>query len=283
MLNFSILIDNRITPELESCNKLHTEHGLSIYIEYNKTKILCDTGASELFLQNAETLGTDPKESNFCFISHGHSDHTGGLLKFLQKTPEKCAVYLSGQIKGSRFYSCRREKKREISPDAEIFGQYGNRLEYICGSRWLTPDIAAVESVSRNFGKPAGNSFLTMERDGIEQPDDFTHELALAIKTDDGVVIFSPCTHNGLLNVTESCLEFTGSSKLRAFIGGLHFIDGCENAKDIESTASTFMERYPNAQLYTSHCTGESATAMLAGIMPDHIFKVFGTGESFSL
>lgn len=33
-----------------------SEHGLSLYIETKKHKILFDVGASELFLQNAKSL-----------------------------------------------------------------------------------------------------------------------------------------------------------------------------------------------------------------------------------
>ncbi len=279
MLNFTVLIDNRINQKDEKLCRLQAEHGLSIFIEYNNTKILCDTGASGLFLSNAAILGIDPKEIGFCFISHGHSDHTGGLLEFMNVADERCSVYLSGQIEGNRFHSCRREKKREISTDSRLFGQYGNRLHRITGSCWITPDIAAVKISSAEFGKPAGNSFLTMEHNSLEQQDNFCHELALAIRTDDGVVIFSPCSHNGLLNIVESCLQFTGSTNLKAFIGGLHFVDGCEKCEDIETIATTFMERYPYAQLFTSHCTGDIAIKTLTRTMPGHILRIFGTGD----
>ena len=52
----TVLVDNI------SCNELAGEWGLSIYIEYGDKKILLDTGASELFLENAEKMGVSIKE-----------------------------------------------------------------------------------------------------------------------------------------------------------------------------------------------------------------------------
>ena len=74
-----ILSDNRTDNPL-----LETEHGLSVYLEYNGRKYLLDTGASDLFMRNAEKLGVDLGEVDYCLISHGHNDHIGGLPAFLE-------------------------------------------------------------------------------------------------------------------------------------------------------------------------------------------------------
>ena len=124
MLSFKILADNRIG---NSCG-LMPEHGLSIYIQYNGTNILCDTGASHRFISNAAYMNIRLSETDRCFISHGHSDHTGGLAHFLKNAPEKCRVYLSGQIKGNNFYSCRRGVKRDIGTDPVIFEKYADMV-----------------------------------------------------------------------------------------------------------------------------------------------------------
>lgn len=69
-----ILSDNRTDNPL-----LQTEHGLSVYMECGVGKLLLDTGASDLFIHNAEALGIDLREVDYCLISHGHNDHIGGL------------------------------------------------------------------------------------------------------------------------------------------------------------------------------------------------------------
>ena len=60
------------------------EHGLSAYMEYGERRYLLDTGASDLFMLNAEKLGVDLGEVDYCLISHGHNDHIGGLSAFLE-------------------------------------------------------------------------------------------------------------------------------------------------------------------------------------------------------
>ena len=73
-MKWTVLSDNRSND-----NRLSTEHGLSILLETEKHRILLDTGASDAFIRNAELLGVDLKSVDYVFISHGHSDHAGGL------------------------------------------------------------------------------------------------------------------------------------------------------------------------------------------------------------
>ena len=78
-MKWTILSDNR-----SSDSRLSTEHGLSILLETERHKILLDTGASDVFIKNAEQLGIDLSDVDYVFISHGHSDHAGGLRYFLE-------------------------------------------------------------------------------------------------------------------------------------------------------------------------------------------------------
>ena len=73
-MRWTVLSDNRTSdPAFE------TEHGLSILLETEKHNILLDTGASGMFIRNAERLGKDFSRVDYVFVSHGHSDHAGGL------------------------------------------------------------------------------------------------------------------------------------------------------------------------------------------------------------
>ena len=77
-MKWTVLVDNRTNaPGLE------TEHGLSILLEMEHHRILLDTGASDMLIRNAERLGIDLGTVDYVFISHGHSDHAGGLKNFM--------------------------------------------------------------------------------------------------------------------------------------------------------------------------------------------------------
>ena len=78
---------------------LGTQHGLSFYIEANGRKILFDMGEDDLFLRNAEKLGIDISAVDLAIISHGHSDHGGGLGAFLSHN-ENAPVYLNRRAFG---------------------------------------------------------------------------------------------------------------------------------------------------------------------------------------
>ena len=76
----------KITTLVENAvyrRNLQAEHGLSLLIENNGYKILFDTGQSDLFIRNATLSDIEIAEVDFLILSHGHSDHTGGLRHFL--------------------------------------------------------------------------------------------------------------------------------------------------------------------------------------------------------
>ena len=60
------------------------EHGLSLYIETEKHKLLLDTGQTDAVVKNAEVLGIDLSAVDTVILSHGHYDHSGGILPFSQ-------------------------------------------------------------------------------------------------------------------------------------------------------------------------------------------------------
>ena len=72
----TVLTDNIADGELQG------EWGLSIYIEYQNRNILLDTGASDLFLKNAEKLGRKIEDVDYAVLSHAHYDHADGMDAF---------------------------------------------------------------------------------------------------------------------------------------------------------------------------------------------------------
>ena len=69
------------------------EWGFCAYIEQNGKKLLLDTGASNLFAENAEKLNIDLKDIDFAVLSHAHYDHANGMEKFFEIN-RKATFYL---------------------------------------------------------------------------------------------------------------------------------------------------------------------------------------------
>ncbi|MDD4445997.1 MAG: MBL fold metallo-hydrolase, partial [Eubacteriales bacterium] len=80
--------------ENTSEKNLLTEHGLSLYLETRKHKILFDMGQSGIFLRNAQNMGVDLSAVDLAVISHGHYDHGGGLEVFLSVN-DHAPVYMN--------------------------------------------------------------------------------------------------------------------------------------------------------------------------------------------
>lgn len=76
------LIEN--TPGAEGCAH---EHGLSLYVQTSRHRLVLDTGATGAFADNAAAVGIDLTTVDTVVLSHGHYDHAGGLLRMAQLAP----------------------------------------------------------------------------------------------------------------------------------------------------------------------------------------------------
>lgn len=249
------------------------EHGLSLLIEHDDHRVLCDTGSSGAFLHNARCLGIDVATIDFALVSHGHDDHSGGLSAFFAACGSK--AYIHANVAEERYFSSRKGR-REISCDKGVLAANAGRIHYLTGSKELFPGVFAVQCQCRVHPVPHGNAFLTKISGEKEAPDDFSHELSLAIITDAGLVVVSPCSHRGALNIIDECMGETGCSELLAYVGGLHFVDGDGCECEASLFAEEFVRLYPDARLYTGHCTCDRAKMVLAANMANVRFSSTG-------
>ena len=256
------------------------EHGLSLFIEHGNTRILCDTGLSRAFMENAAIMGVPVESADFIFLSHGHNDHSGGLKEFLQQHPTK-PLFLHPDALECRFFSTRRGCKRDISSDEDIAKLRSNVIKSITRNTIISKGITAVAQTDNTHSTPYGNIFLTKEKDGTELANDFTHELALALESEKGLVILSPCSHRGAVNIIKGCVQATGRKQVHAFIGGLHFVESDNLATETATFKKEMNENFPDTKIITGHCTCDKAKAILACTMPQVSF--FATGDTITL
>ena len=97
-MRVTMLLDN-----IAADPRLAAEHGLSLYIETEKHRILFDAGQSDAFARNAEALGIDLSAVDIAFVSHGHYDHTGGIARFLELN-DHAPVYVHKEAFGQHVH-----------------------------------------------------------------------------------------------------------------------------------------------------------------------------------
>ena len=123
-------------------DELVCEHGLSLYIETGEYRILFDAGQSGAFADNAEKLGIDLRKVDFAVLSHGHYDHGGGLLRFLEIN-STAPVYLRKEAFEPHFNAA----SKDIGLDRKLLDS--NRLVFVDNDREIEPGIQLVSCNDR--------------------------------------------------------------------------------------------------------------------------------------
>ena len=78
------------------------EHGLSFYIETKNHKLILDLGQTDKALSNATKLGIDLTKVDTMILSHGHYDHSGGIMSFSRINPA-AAIYMQKSAAGEQY------------------------------------------------------------------------------------------------------------------------------------------------------------------------------------
>lgn len=256
--------------------ELGNEHGLCIYLETENYKCLLDTGASDMFIQNAEKMVIDLEDIDYVFISHGHSDHIGGLQAFLEIN-RKAKVVVSKNALSQRFFSIRKGL-REISSKIDI-RHYEDRFIFIDEVTEFENEILIFPCRQAIYPMPKANSTLmTEDANGLKE-DNFNHEIVVCFGVDD-LLVYTGCAHHGVLNILNSVQTITGK-RISTLIGGFHLLDGYpdqyETDEEITDIAESLATDYPNTMIYTGHCTGNNVYKLLKKTLGDNL-KSFYTG-----
>ncbi len=270
-----VISDNR-----SSHDAFESEHGLSVYVEINQYKYLLDTGASGLFICNAEKAGIDLSQVDYVFISHGHSDHLGGLDLFL-KLNTKAKVVLSKNVFNQQLFS-NRNGFREIGVSMDI-SKYPDRFIFVEDELAIGDEMHVFAVKSHSFSFPKGNQTLFKTQGAGIEPDDFNHEIVVALGKDD-LFVFTGCAHHGLLNMLATVAEKTGKN-IRYVFGGFHLLDSTglqyyEAEDEIREIARALQQQYPDTEFFTGHCTGDNACKILKESLQAQL-DVFSTGYKY--
>ena len=265
----------KITTLIENNNsnkRLKSEHGLSLYIETDTHKILFDTGQTDLFIQNAQELKINLHEVDMVIISHGHYDHIGGLIHFLNFN-QKAKVFLKKEIFDYLYFSIRKNAKKYIGYSTDLF-DYKDRFVILESAFYSIDNLFLISNIDKIYPLPKANDILFKQIEGKITKDDFQHELIFVINTTNELTVFCGCAHTGILNTVSTVQRFLINKTIKTIIGGFHLIDSndlveTETDKEIITIATELKQLTDGTTYYTGHCMGNNAFNILSNITAD--------------
>ena len=223
-----------------------TAHGLSLYIETPKHRLLFDVGGDKTFITNAEMLGVDLLSVDTVIISHGHRDHGGALSLFLAlNTTAK--VYIQHDAFAPHF-SHRPTGIGEIGLDIALMTN--ERVILLDGEYEIDDELTLFKVMDSSECCSGANRSL-YEGD---VPDRFDHEQNLIIKGEKPILIMG-CGHNGVVNIMNRAKEFLP----KFCIGGFHLTNPSAHIDESQELINQIIERlieFADVDFYTCHCTG---------------------------
>lgn len=282
-MRITTLIENRKGPEKPG---LVSEWGLSLHIEFNGRAILFDTGASGSFADNAERLSIRVDSIDAAVLSHHHFDHGGGLGRFFELN-SKAKVYLAEAPNGECHVKVLGIFKKYIGLNPAIMTEFQDRFETVAEPTEILTDVFIFPRILGAHPKPIGNKKLYLRKDGKLARDDFSHEIVMAIKENGKLVIFTGCSHNGVLNMVETVAKEFKGVPIKAVIGGFHLVASppfnfmAGSRREVENLGKSVLN-HPVDMTYTGHCTGARAFEVLKSVMGDRI-RDMRTGSSFDI
>lgn len=269
------LIEN--TPGVDGCT---IGHGLSFYIEAAGHKLLMDTGPSEYILENAGELGIVLSEVDTVVLSHGHYDHAGGILPFVDVNPT-AKIYVHREAAGDYYAFDGREKGyRYIGIDQGITGL--PQVIYVDGEMQIDENISVFSGITGRRNLPETNKRLMKKMGDRYIQDSFSHEQCLVVREDGKHFLFSGCAHNGILNILDRYKELYGTEP-DVVVSGFHMMKKIghtgEELRNIRDTAQELKRCH--TVFYTCHCTGIPAYETMKEIMGEQLHYVH-CGEEIS-
>ena len=237
------------------------EPGVSYYIEDNGRKILFDTGYSDVFVQNAKKMGIDLSEVATVVLSHGHNDHTRGLL-FLPKSLKKQTLYSHPDV-----FSPKKFEEEDIG--APFSAEQASKLFELKLSKKpvkITENITFLGEILRANSFEAKRALGERQRaDGTWEPDFLFDDSAIVYDGGDaGLTVITGCSHAGICNIVEYAKKVCKNDKINGIIGGFHMM---KLTSRVNKTVEYLKNQQPK-HLCPCHCTCFHARAAIHAAVP---------------
>ncbi len=265
-----------LPPDVLTRESPVAEHGFAALVTVTSgntsESLLFDGGLSRNgLIHNMDVLDLKPEDLHTIVLSHGHTDHTQGLMGMAERVGNQKMPLL---LHRDAFL----ERKvvfpdgRELNlppPDRGVLSQDGIEFieergpSYLLGSQVL---VTGQIQRSTDFEKGFPIHYAHME--GRWQPDPLIHDdQAVVLHVEGkGLVVLTGCGHAGAINTIRQAQELTGIQEVHAVIGGLH-LTGPLFEPIIAPTVAALKELSPEL-IVPAHCTGWKGVHAIARELP---------------
>lgn len=291
----SYLWRSRRIKEMSGKGLASAAHGLSCILTAwrgtERRTVLFDAGPEDdVFERNVTRLGIDLAPVDACVLSHGHWDHAGAFPRAFEMmrrlvAPRRIPLYMHPGMFRSRAqrHVDGTMRPMEDVPSVAALESLGATVvstrepaPIAGGTFWVSGEIPRVTAYEQ--GLP-GQHRRTEDDSGWEPDPLLMDERFLAVHVSGkGLVVFSACSHAGIVNVlTEARARFPEIPIYAAF-GGLH-LSGT-NERIIPDTVRD-LGQFKLGLLGAGHCTGWRAMSRLYEAYGDGVLAPLSVGKRY--
>jgi len=284
---------------------LVSEFGLAMHVETRRgtqtRSTLVDFGFTpDALINNSELLGIDPSVLDALVLSHGHYDHFGGLVGFLQKHKSRLKPKLPLYVGGEDCFCSRQWTgppvrgdfgvlDRKALKEANLLVTYAEGASLVAEHGFTTGQIGLrsfeklLSPTAMKIGVEGGvgcyaERLPENERTQTVVPDQFRHELAIGFNLKGkGLVVLTSCSHRGVVNAVRQAQAASGIEKVHALIGGFHLAPYQDDY--VQQTVAALKEINID-YVIPLHCTGEPFYDKARAEMPGKVLRSY-TGTRF--
>jgi 7,8-dihydropterin-6-yl-methyl-4-(beta-D-ribofuranosyl)aminobenzene 5'-phosphate synthase len=128
---------------------------------------------------------------------------------------------------------------------------------------WITDNVVFLGEIPRRFDFEHDPLESKIIIDGKEVDDEVLDDTALSVKTENGLVIVTGCSHSGICNIVEYAKDVCSEERIVDIIGGFHLL----NPPELKMRGTIDYFRNLNVhEVHACHCTDLNSKIALSKV-----------------